>query len=92
MVSDRPEVIDRQNNFNLAIYYLVAGRFEENDELYDSCSGRLCQRASEASMDSIKDTIQDLDDYLMLFPDRLKAREVRDALQASKAERLSASV
>ena len=62
MVSDRPEVINWQNNFNLALYYLVAGRFEESDELYDSRSGRLCQRASEASIDSIKDAIQDLDD------------------------------
>ena len=84
--------IDWQNNFNLALYYLVAGRFEESDGLYDSRSGRLCQRASEASMDSIKDAIKDLDDYLMLFPDRIQAWEVRDALRASKAERLSASV
>ena len=80
MVSDRPEVIDWQNNFNLALYYLAAGRFEEGGGLYDSRSGRLCQRSSEASIDSIKDAIQDLDDYLMLFPDRMQAREVRDRL------------
>ena len=74
MVSDRPEVIDWQNNFNLALYYLAAGRFEEGGGLYD--------RSSEASRDSIEDAIRDLDDYLTLFPDRLQAREVRDRLSA----------
>ena len=81
MVSDRPEVIDWQNNFNLALYYLAAGRFEESDGLYS--------RSSEASRDSIEEAMRDLDDYLMLFPDRM---QVRDALRASKAERLSALV
>ena len=79
MVSDRPEVIDRQNNFNLALYYLAAGRFEESDGL--SRSGRLCQRASEAFRDSmvsdrpkvIEMAIRDLDDYLTLFPDQARA-------------------
>ena len=79
MVSDRPEVIDWQNNFNLALYYLVAGQFEESRGLYDSRSGRLCQRASEASRDAIVSdrpkviemAIRDLDDYLTLFPDGL---------------------
>ena len=74
MVSDRPEVIDWQNNFNLALYYLAAERFEESDGSYG--------RSSEASRNSIKDAIQDLDDYLTLFPDRLQVREVRDRLSA----------
>ena len=64
--------IDWQNNFNLALYYLAAGRFEEGGGLYD--------RASEGSKEMIEDAIRDLDDYLMLFPDRLQAREVRDRL------------
>ena len=72
MVSDRPEVIDWQNNFNLALYYLAAGRFEESDGLYS--------RSSEASRDSIEMAIRDLDDYLTLFPDRIQAQEVRDHL------------
>jgi hypothetical protein len=52
----------------------------------------LYDRASEASKEMIEMAIQDLDDYLTLFPDRLQAREVCDALRASKAERLSALV
>ena len=64
--------IDWQNNFNLALYYLSAGRFEESDGLYS--------RSSEASRDSIEMAIRDLDDYLTLFPDRMQAREVRDRL------------
>jgi hypothetical protein len=48
----------------------------------------------------IEMAIRDLDDYLMLFPDglrptgghRLQVLEVRDALRASIAERLSALV
>ena len=66
--------IDWQNNFHLALYYLAAGRFEESDGLYD--------RASEASTDLIEMAIRDLDDYLMLFPDRIQAQEVRDRLSA----------
>ena len=54
---------DWQNSFNLALYYLAAGRFDESNGLYD--------RASEASGNSIEDAIRDLDDYLTLFPDRL---------------------
>ena len=73
---------DWQNNFNLALYYLAAGRFEESD--------RLNSRASEASRDSmvsdrpkvIEMAIRDLDDYLTLFPDRLQVREVRDRLSS----------
>jgi tetratricopeptide (TPR) repeat protein len=69
-----------QNNFNLALYYLAAGQLEDSHSLYD--------RASEASTDLIEDAIQDLDDYLALFPDGLRptlghrpqAREVRDSL------------
>jgi tetratricopeptide (TPR) repeat protein len=68
------EPTDWQNNFNLALYYLAAGRFEESDGLYD--------RAAEASTDLIEMAIRDLDDYLMLFPDRSQAREVRDHLSA----------
>ena len=74
MVSDRPEVIDWQNNFNLALYYLAAGRFEEGGGLYD--------RASEASTEMVEMAIRDLDDYLMVFPDRLQARDVRDRLSS----------
>jgi hypothetical protein len=50
----------------------------------------LYDRASEASKDMIEMGIQDLDDYLTLFPDGLRptgghrsqAREVRDHLSA----------
>ena len=81
---------DWQNNFNLALYYLAAGQFDESCRLYG--------QASEASGDAmvsdrpkvIEMAIQDLDDYLMLFPDglrptgghRLQAREVRARLSA----------
>jgi hypothetical protein len=82
MVSDRPEVIGWQNNFNLALYYLAAGQIGESRGLYDSRSGRLCQRSSEASTDMIEMAIRDLDDYLTLFPDRVQAREIRDRLSA----------
>ena len=40
----------------------------------------------------IEMAIRDLDDYLTLFPEQVQAREIRDALRASKAERLSAWV
>ena len=65
---------DWQNNFNLALYYLAAGRFDESCGLYD--------RASEESKEIIEMAIRDLDDYLTLFPDRLQVREVRDRLSA----------
>ena len=68
------DTTDWKNNFNLALYYLAAGQFEESNRLYN--------RASEASTDSIEDAIRDLDDYLTLFPDRLQARDVRDRLSA----------
>jgi hypothetical protein len=88
MVSDRPKVIDWQNNFNLALYYLAAGQMDESLGLSDSRSGRLCQRSSEVSPEMIEMAIRDLDDYLELFPDGLRpilghrsqAREVRDSL------------
>ena len=65
-----------------------------------SRSGNRCQRSSEASRDSmvsdrpkvIEMAIRDLDDYLTLFPEQMQAREIRDALRASKAERPSAWV
>ena len=47
---------------------------EESRGLYDL--------ASEASTEMIEDAIQDLDDYLTLFPDGPQAREVRDRLSA----------
>ena len=68
------DLTDWQNNFNLALYYLAAGRFDESCGLYD--------RASEESKEIIEMAIRDLDDYLMLFPDRLQVREVRDRLSA----------
>ena len=37
----------------------------------------------------IEEAIRGLDDYLTLFPEQVQAREIRDALRASKAERLS---
>jgi hypothetical protein len=46
----------------------------------------ITDRSSEASTDLIEMAIRDLDNYLMLFPDRSQAREVRDSL----SERLSA--
>ena len=87
--------IDWQNNFNLALYYLAAGRFDESCGLYDSRSGRLCQRASEASRDSmvsdrpkvIEDAIRDLDDYLVLFPDQVQARAILGELSIKKGNR-----
>jgi hypothetical protein len=54
MVSDRPKVIDWQNNFNLALYDLAIGQVEECLGLYDSRSGRLRQRSAEASTDAIE--------------------------------------
>ena len=76
--------IDWQNNFNLALYYLAPGRFEEGGGLYS--------RASEASIDSIEMAIRDLDDYLMLFPDRLQAQEICNFLSGRLRQRLSGLV
>ena len=76
--------IDWQNNFNLALYYLAAGRFEEGGGLYS--------RVSEASIDSIEMAIRDLDDYLMLFPDRLQAQEICNFLSGRLRQRLSGLV
>ena len=74
------------------LYCLAAEQFEESDELYGRSS-----KASRNSMVSdrpkvIEMAIRDLDDYLTLFPEQVQAREIRDALRASKAERLSAWV
>jgi tetratricopeptide (TPR) repeat protein len=65
--------IDYQNNFNLALYHLAAAHPEESDRLYTS--------NLTAPIEWRPMAIDDLDDFLQLFPDHSQAQQVKQLLQ-----------
>ncbi|WP_242057906.1 MULTISPECIES: tetratricopeptide repeat protein [Nostoc] len=68
---------DWRNAFNLALYYLAAQYIQPAERLY-------CYALSKgASSESIRKTIQDLDDFLTVFPDHVQATSIRQLLQSS---------
>ena len=72
---------DWQNRLNLALYYLASGDCTAAKGQY--------QAAIDAGVNEgpARDAIQDLDDYLHLFPADEAAREMRGRLQRYVEER-----
>ncbi len=67
--------IDYQNTFNLALYHLAAAHPEESDRLYTS--------NLTAPLEWLQMAIDDLDDFLHLFPDHTQAQQVKQRLQGA---------
>jgi tetratricopeptide (TPR) repeat protein len=67
--------IDYQNTFNLALYHLAAGHHEESDRLYTS--------SLTAPIEWLQMAIDDLNDYLQLFPDCTIGQQSKQRLQAA---------
>ncbi|MCI0527390.1 MAG: tetratricopeptide repeat protein, partial [Nitrospira sp.] len=67
---------DWRNTFNLALYHLAAGETEEAKHFYQEALSR------GALPVYIQEAIQDLDDFLVLFPDHAPAKTMREMLQA----------
>ncbi|MEA5601536.1 tetratricopeptide repeat protein [Nostoc sp. UHCC 0252] len=68
---------DWSNTFNLALYYLAAQYIQPAERLYRYALSK------GASSESIRETIQDLDDFLTVFPDHVQATSIRQLLQSS---------
>ncbi|HLP88833.1 MAG TPA: tetratricopeptide repeat protein [Nostocaceae cyanobacterium] len=64
------------NTFNLAIYYLAAQHYQSAEKLYKYAL------ANGATPDKIKEAIQDLKDFLTIFPDNLQAQTMQKLLQS----------
>ncbi len=69
---------DHQNIFNLALYHLAAAYPEESDRLYTS--------ALTAPKEWLQMAIDDLDDFLDLFPDNHLAQQAKQKLQGAILE------
>ncbi|MBD2354126.1 tetratricopeptide repeat protein [Tolypothrix sp. FACHB-123] len=66
-----------RNTFNLAIYYLAVEYPKPAEDLYNSALSQ------GASLDSKRDAIQDLNDFLSIFPNHAQAQSMRQLLQSS---------
>jgi tetratricopeptide (TPR) repeat protein len=64
-----------RNTFNLALYYLAADHPEESDRLYTS--------NLTAPIEWLQMAIDDLNDFLQLFPDHPQAQQVKQLLQGA---------
>ncbi len=71
----KKDPINYQNTFNLALYHLAAGHHEESDRLYTS--------NLTAPIEWLQMAIDDLDDFLHLFPDHPQAQQVKQLLQGA---------
>ncbi|MEA5564033.1 hypothetical protein [Anabaena sp. UHCC 0399] len=67
------------NTFNLAIYYLAVEYTNPAEELYRYALSH------SASLKSKRDAIQDLNEFLIIFPNHLQAQAMRQLLQSSLA-------
>jgi hypothetical protein len=67
--ADKKDPIDYQNTFNLALYNLAAAHPEESDRLYTS--------SLTAPIERLQMAIDDLDNFLHLFPDHTQAQQVK---------------
>ncbi|MDZ8067891.1 MAG: ATP-binding protein [Nostoc sp. DedQUE08] len=65
---------DWRNTFNLALYYLAAQYTQQANDLYRYALSK------GASSESIGKAIQDLNDFLIVFPDHLQATSIRQLL------------
>ncbi|WP_445637231.1 Tetratricopeptide repeat protein [Nostoc sp. DSM 114161] len=68
---------DWRNAFNLALYYLAAQYNQPAEQLYRYVLSQ------GASSESIREAIQDLNDFLTVFPNHLQATSMRELLQSS---------
>ncbi|WP_238845516.1 tetratricopeptide repeat protein [Nostoc edaphicum] len=68
---------DWNNAFNLALYYLVAQYNQPAEQLYRYVLSQ------GASLELIHAAIQDLNDFLTVFPDHVQAKSMRQLLQSS---------
>jgi tetratricopeptide (TPR) repeat protein len=66
---------DWRNTFNLALYHLTAGNQQDSDRLYQSGLNAPSEWREEA--------IQDLTDFLNLFPDHQPVQQMQALLQSS---------
>lgn len=69
---DNPD--NHRNTFNLAIYHVVANDIEQSKQFY----GEALRRG--ASQSQIQESIQDLENFLKVFPNNQTARQIREAL------------
>lgn len=67
---------DWHNAFNLALYYLAAQYVQPSEQLYRYTLSK------GASSESIREAIQDLNNFLTVFPDHLQATSMRQLLQS----------
>ncbi|MBW4673734.1 MAG: tetratricopeptide repeat protein [Desmonostoc geniculatum HA4340-LM1] len=72
-----------RNAFNLALYYLAAQYHQPAEQLYRRT---LSQGASSDIRIAIQIAIQDLNDFLTVFPNHLQATSMRQLLQSSLTE------
>ncbi len=71
-----PSTIDEWCNFfNLAVYHLVAGHEHEAEQLYQSGA------AADVPEERIRVAINDLTDFLHIFPEHTQAQAMRALLQ-----------
>ncbi|AUB36818.1 Tetratricopeptide [Nostoc flagelliforme CCNUN1] len=68
---------DWRNTFNLALYYLAAHYTQPAEQLYQYTLSQ------GASLERIRIAIQDLNDFLTVFPDHVQATSMRQLLQSS---------
>ena len=68
---------DWNNAFNLALYYLAAQYNQPAEQLYRYVLSQ------GASLERIHAAIQDLNDFLTIFPNHVQATSIRQLLQSS---------
>lgn len=68
---------DWRNTFNLALYYLAAHYTQPAEQLYRYTLSQ------GASLERIRIAIQDLNDFLTVFPNHVQATSMRQLLQSS---------
>ncbi|WP_223265175.1 tetratricopeptide repeat protein [Nostoc sp. 'Peltigera membranacea cyanobiont' 210A] len=68
---------DWSNTFNLALYYLAAQYNQPAEQLYRYALSQ------GTSSESIREAIQNLNDFLTVFPDHVQATSMRQLLQSS---------
>lgn len=66
-----------RNGFNVAIYYLAAGKTEQAERQYQKLLSK------KPSTYILREAIRDLDDFLFLFPEHPQAKSMRELLQAT---------
>ncbi|MEH2162756.1 MAG: tetratricopeptide repeat protein [Nostoc sp.] len=69
-----------RNSFNLALYYLAAQYNQPAEQLYRHTISQ------GASLERIRIAVQDLNDFLTVFPDHVQATSMRQLLQSSLTE------